>query len=359
MSAGRRVTLVVVATVGVACATPADESATQLGGEPSMQPPVHLAVAGNKSVEVLGLRRWTLAMVQDSLAKYAPTDSLHHHACAATLRHKLGFADAAAMTFVSTFEDGDKTTTTETVIVSVREPQDSAGVRYRFMPDDSSTSIPDWRSTNEIIRKDGRAILSIAELHLSGTRRMLEGADARQRAAVERAVAFIRARTAETDRRQALTAIREAPNMIDRSIAALILSNFPDHDESWRSLVAALREDAPNVLSPAGIADDVLTQLIERAPRPIDWTPEAETIHAILDGTALFKLPTLIAVLLKTGVGPRDAVPFLRGGGEMLSTHNASSHSQIAAPAHQLLVKLRGEDLGRESNAWRAWIAGL
>ena len=113
------------------------------------------------------------------------------------------------------------------------------------------------------------------------------------------------------------------------------------------------------MLSPAGLADEVLRHFIARAPRTVDWLPEAETIRAILDGTALFRLSTLIDVLVKTGAGPRDAVPFLRDGGEMLVTRSASAHSDVAAPAHLLLVKLRGEDLGPETNAWRAWIAGL
>jgi len=63
------------------------------------QPPAVLNVA-NKQVEVLGLRRWTLVMIQDSLDKYAPGENLASHACAAVLRYKLGFADAASHTFV-------------------------------------------------------------------------------------------------------------------------------------------------------------------------------------------------------------------------------------------------------------------
>ena len=46
-------------------------------------------------IEIIGLREWTLEMVQDSLAKYAPEDGLATHACAAALRTKLGFADAS------------------------------------------------------------------------------------------------------------------------------------------------------------------------------------------------------------------------------------------------------------------------
>ena len=55
-----------------------------------------LPLRDGRVVEVLGLRRWTLAMLQDSLARYAPGERLERHSCAAALRYRLGFADAAA-----------------------------------------------------------------------------------------------------------------------------------------------------------------------------------------------------------------------------------------------------------------------
>ena len=59
------------------------------------------------------------------------------------------------------------------------------------------------------------------------------------------------------------------------------------------------------------------------------------------------------------GVGPAQAVPFLKGGGEMLLNYLASDQPLLADPAHALLVRLRGDDLGTNVSAWRAWIAGL
>ena len=58
-----------------------------------------LTLPDGGTVEMLGLRRWTIGMLQDSLAKYAPADSLQSHACAATLRYTLHFADAASTTW--------------------------------------------------------------------------------------------------------------------------------------------------------------------------------------------------------------------------------------------------------------------
>ncbi|HEY8176041.1 MAG TPA: hypothetical protein VIF32_10130, partial [Gemmatimonadaceae bacterium] len=81
-----------------------------------------LNLPGKKSVEVIGLERWTIAMIQDSMAKYAPGESLASHACAAVLRYKLGFADASATNYLFV----TPADTTEQMLVAVVEPQDSA-----------------------------------------------------------------------------------------------------------------------------------------------------------------------------------------------------------------------------------------
>jgi hypothetical protein len=78
-------------------------------------------------VEVTGLERWTIQMLQDSLGVYSPGDSLQSHACAAVLRYKLHFADASSTTFMGMNGPGD---TTRYTLVHVIEPQDSARVHH-------------------------------------------------------------------------------------------------------------------------------------------------------------------------------------------------------------------------------------
>ena len=90
-------------------------------------------VLPGKAVEVLGIERWSLRMIQDSLDKYAPGESLVSHTSAAVLRYKLGFADASSNSYRMS-ED-----TLERVVVAVVEPQDSARVRHGTLPMDSTT----------------------------------------------------------------------------------------------------------------------------------------------------------------------------------------------------------------------------
>ena len=330
----------VVAAAVVAAPSPADAQRSESVTLPSWL-----------TVEVLGLRKWTLAMLQDSLAKYAPGDSLQSHACAAVLRYKLGFADASSTHFI---DERAK----EQVVVSVREPQDSARVHYRAMPLDTTNARARWSIVTGAIASRPAAFWPAEREYLSTDRRasvtgFRSPADSVAGMAL---ITYLRTRTADRDRREALNALAHAPNMYDRVTAALILANFGARDDTWWALGDALRESDGLV---KGVAGDVLKSLSERSRHSVQWGPAAHGIRAMLDGTSLFELPQLIGVLTRTGAGPADARPFLRGGGEMLLAYLGSTNAYLSGTSHQLLVQLRGSDLGTGVGPWRAWIEGL
>ena len=311
-----------------------------------------LRLADGRTVEVLGLKHWTLAMLQDSLAKYSPGDSLQSHACAVVLRYKLHFADAASNEV--SMGDGSP----NHVVVTLREPQDSNRVHYRMMPLDSTNPLPRWaRATASLARHPGLFQMAIGTLYLDPTSqaapRFRSVADSAEAVSV---VEFLRARTAEKDRLEGLDALAHASNMNDRVIAALILINFGSRDDTWWALVDAMRESDGPV---KGFAARALEALSTRSTRTVNWRPRNEGIHAMLDGTSLFVLPALMEVLLKTGVGPANARAFLRGGGEILLAYLGSAEPMLARASHALLVQLRGQDLGLAVDPWRKWVASL
>ena len=63
--------------------------------------------------------------------------------------------------------------------------------------------------------------------------------------------------------------------------------------------------------------------------------------------------------LVRTGIGPANAPALLRGGGSLLLDYIGSGTPLLAYRSHELLVKLRGADLGANVEAWRTWIASL
>lgn len=314
------------------------------------QTPAELTLPDGRTVEVLGLRRWSLAMLQDSLARYAPGDSLQTHSCAGALRYKLGFADAAATTYVL------RPDLPARVVVSVREPQDSSRVRYRVLPMDTTRGRVEWRAVTEVMRTAPAAFWPAVDAYVKRAAALPQLRTAADSAAALSALEFLKARTAERDRLAAHAALLRSPNVFDRATAALILYNFRGRDDTWRALAETLRESDGLARS---VASTVLLELAYSSPRPVDWTPAAAGINAMLDGTSLFGVPTLIEVLTRTSVGPPQARAFLRGGGEMILAYLGSGTTMLSSPAHKLLIQLRGSDLGDAPGPWRAWIAGL
>lgn len=315
------------------------------------QEPPTLRLPNGAAVEVLGLRRWTIAMIQDSLGRYSPKDSLQSHACAAVLRYKLKFADASAALFMS--EDGKDPPFT---VVTVREPQDSALVHFRVLPFDSVSPEPTWTSVTDALSRGSRATAMAVRTYLNPSVALPPSATAADSTEAGALVAFLRARTSDEDRRKALRVLESGPNMYDRMAATLVLANFSERDDTWWALIDAMRETDGPV---KGYATDVLRSLGLRYPRKIDWRPRREGLRAMLNGTSLFVVPTLLDVLVRTEIGPDDASALLRGGGEILLEYLRSSKPYYSRPSRALLVKLRGEDLGAVPEPWRAWIAAL
>jgi hypothetical protein len=317
----------------------------------SAQGPARIALPDGRRVEVFGLRRWTIGMVQDSLKKYSPSDSLTSHACAAALRHALGFADAGSWLFVF---DGD---TASQATVLLREPQDSARVHFRALPVDTVNPRRAWRVATRALETHPAAFRSVMRQRLADTLRRRDPLrDSGDVAAALRLQRFLAAQRGTRARDAALHALSHAPNRDDRSVAALILAGFPESDAVRRGLLDAVRDPDDQVSSVVADAADAMSRL---HPRTVDWRPVGSGIRAMLDGTALFRLATVVDVLTRTGVGPRDAALLLRGGGAMLVDVLESDHSFFSSRSRALLTQLAGRDLGPNPGPWRTWIATL
>jgi xanthine/CO dehydrogenase XdhC/CoxF family maturation factor len=306
----------------------------------------------DRTVEFIGLRSWTMAMVQDSLAVYAPGDSIHTHTCAAALRYRLGFAEAASVVYL----DGGR----PYVLVSVVEPQDSARVRHRDLPRDTTSFREPWSEAVAVIRMrpdlfqiavDGYAP-DFAVRGLQPPPHL--GQDSAQ---VLRVWGFLATRRSQADYQAAAAVLTgSAPSLYDRMVAAAILANFADRDSTWWVLVDALRESDGPVKA---IAGTVLAASASREPRAVHWRPAAPTIHALLNGTGLFEFRRVLEWLPRMGAGPEYSREFLAGGGEMVLAYLAAEHGPSRDLAHRFLVAMRGEDCGDGADCWRDWISSL
>ena len=275
------------------------------------------------TVEVLGLRSWTIAMLNDSLRKYEGYDltTKQAHACAATLRYKLGFPDAAAIMLPGT-------STSAYWLVTLVEPQDSARVRYRKLPLDTTGGRPDW----------------------ADARRMLKGQDS------EGLQTWLAAHKTAGDYAVALTVLQRDSNMLDRILALHLILPFLDDDRTWTALAEGLLESDGPV---RGMAMQFLRGLTASGKKPKDLKSIFPALHAVLDGTSQMLMPQIIPLILALHPNQEFASPLLKGGGQMLLAHAGSQNRTVRQPALALLAALSPKNYGRDMDQWAVWVRSL
>lgn len=308
-------------------------------------------------LELIGLKRWTIPMIQDSLRRQAPELSLLSNACAAILREKLKFADASAVHY-TTIRDGKATK--PYVAVTVVEPQDSALVRYRGPFRDSLPDHPAWGVVRDLFERDRRsfehALMRPDFLLGDGP---FNDADSAQRRAPPLPIplrAFLQAHRAPSDRELALTTLAQDGNWRNRMAAVVILANFAHEDSAWWALADALRDPVGFV---SGSAEQLLRSLRHAATRRVDWGPATGTLRAILDGTNLFAHDDLMELLAATQVDPALARPLLKDGAYLVLAKLRSQGDREHEAARRFLVQIAGRDLGNDPVAWEEWVRGL
>jgi hypothetical protein len=317
---------------------------------PSISHSQNVLETAKTRVEVLGLKRWTVPMIQDSLARYAPQDSLTSHACAVILRDKLKFADAAA----SYFERDSAGR--ELIVVAVVEPQDSALVRYLSPAPDSlpdvaqySAAIASFRDYNMdfqkliqdsafLVGRSGPRKDDAAWIRLEPVRRLIS----REHNAA--------------GRRRATRVLARDRNPYNRVMAATVLSGFPESDATWMALANEFRYPYGMV---SGTASQILVTLARYTPRRIDWRPALDGITAIMAGTNLFAQVPLIEILARTKISPTLAGPIMRAGAPFLLARVSASPQAGSYSARQLLEQLSGQSHGSDVSAWARWAETL
>jgi hypothetical protein len=277
------------------------------------------------TVEVLGLRQWTIAMLNDSLRKYEGYDLSTEgaHACAATLRYKLGFPDAAAIMLPGT-------PTKSYWVVTLVEPQDSNRVRYRKLPLDTTGGRPEW---------------------VEGRRRLKNRKDP---AALEQ---WFSEHTTSTEYETALTVLQRDSNMLDRILAGRLAFQFLDHDDrAWTALAETLLESDGPV---RGTGMQLLENAIASGKTPKDLNAIFPALHAVLDGSSQALMPEIIPLILALGPKESFAVPLLKNGGRMLLAHASAQHRLVRTSAIRLLAALSPKNYGRDIDQWTAWVRSL
>ncbi|MHB1265944.1 MAG: hypothetical protein ACYC1S_16275 [Gemmatimonadaceae bacterium] len=319
----------------------------------------HYAVKGG-DVVVMGLRRWSLRQLTDSLQRVRPGLELHEAACMAVLKGDLHFPDALVERH--SWQASPDGPMKQYVIVKLVEPQDSARVAWdRTGRDSARVLVPDYApqlsaATDSLGRFWVGKLLWPLQFYGDSARMAWAASQppAARAADAKRLWEFLRARRDEASRGRAMAVLRDDANYANRFMALAVLSNFADHDSTWYAVVGALRDGDEAVRS---AAEQVLPTL---ATRRVNWRPVAPAPRMLLAGTNVSATEAVMELLAKTAVSPALRTDLLKDNGEWVLVHLESPAPGAADAAHDLLVALAGgKDLGRTVAPWRRWIAGL
>lgn len=337
----------------------------QLRGQESSVP---LRVESYRSptglVEVIGLRRWNLSMLRDSVRVRVRGLDLQDAACMVVLRDSLHFQDASVNVMSFAAEEGAPVE--RFTLIELVEPSDTARVRWRGALADSFRVLrPGYAplvmgATDSTGFFDNRRILFPLQFAADPEYRQaaLAGVPAVPRAAAQadadRLAAFLANHRADADWRTAIGVLAHDGDYVNRVSAAVVLANFADRDSTWLSLVEALRDGNQPVRMTA------LTTLQSFKPRAVNWAAAVPTLRALLGGTDAQASDAVFGLLAQTRVSPDLAGPLLGGNAQWVLVHLQAATPYVAEGAHALLVQLHGgRDLGRRPEDWSNWLMQL
>lgn len=303
-------------------------------------------------VEFIGLHHWTIRMIEDSMKVHVPGKPLGQ--CAAVLR-SLGFPSAQSVGW--TTAEGRPST-----LVLLVEPQDSALVRYRKLPEGKSSPVPAWRDGYSTLKDHvGAYQLGAQEFGIYAVRdTVLENLILRSYPGDSAELRFFwhfleRNRNSQSANLAERTLLQDT-SVDNRMVAAAILGAQRGRVRAWYALVKGMRDPDERV---AAAAEMGLTSLLTGAQHPIDWRPALTDVRAILDGTNVLGLRTMLLVLTKTNVDPMLARALVPENGGLVLDILASHSPTHRDAAHAFLVRLAGKDFGPAPANWRPWLRGV
>ena len=304
-------------------------------------------------VEFIGLERWTVSMIRDTMAVRAPGAPLGQRS---VVLRQVGFVSASVLSLEGA--DGRLRR-----VVTVVEPHRAAHIRQRTLSGDSLPNAPAWAdgialfkeqnlAFQSAIQKRGTSLLQDSAA-LSKLRSSLED----DLDGVEAFWRFLDQHRSPADLELALHTLATDRNGTNAAIAAAILTNFPQEPRAWRALLDAMRDSRVHV---AATASQATRGLLGAGERVVDWQPAASSIRALLDGTNVFVLENVLAALTETRISP-DLAPVLLGdgGAELVLARLGATHIGTRRVAHAFLIQISGTDFGEDPVAWREWLRSV
>jgi hypothetical protein len=303
------------------------------------------------TVELIGLRTWTLPMLEDSLHAVDSTISLSSHACAAILRSKLGFPDAAVQVYPAVLTGAER----DRIVITLLEPADSQLVRYRSPSADTMASRPAWQGPIDLFENASGEFQTAIQTSVF-SRHLSPEDSAAMTPTAQQLREFVAQHRTTDDFATAVTTLTEDGNYRNRVVAVLILAGFAAEDSAWWMLTEALRDPDGRV---SATAQQILGWLTQHEARPVTWAPATSTLRDLLNGTDLFAHNLVMEMLARTDVAPTLAPELLVDGGALVLAKVRARDAASRGVATAFLLQLSGRDFGDDAAAWQEWVSSL
>ena len=310
-------------------------------------------------VEFIGLERWTAPELLEAIHRIAPDQPLH--ACAATMKSQLGFADAAVVAHFDSYSREFLMSDEAVPYLVIVGVEDRARVRY--MPVGTETiALPEpWQALKSEAEENFATLVVATEMFHSrhdletlGQRTEFYGIEP---TTLDPIWKRIEALGGEQDLVLAQEVLARDASWSSRATAASVLVNFEDHDAAWHELMSAMIHPEARV---QGAAEAVLRGLIQsERDRPVRWDAARETLLALLEGTNPFVFSTVLRVLAAAEIGPTFGRQLIREAPDLLLAFAGAEHEVTREPAIYLLEIVSGEDFGANPEAWSEWLNRL
>jgi len=305
---------------------------------------------GKGKIEFLGLKRQKPKEVLDRLAALAPGKPVH--ACAAELKSKLGFADAAVILHFG--EDKQMY-----IVVTLAEPEDVGRVKYRpAMPASDSAVLVPWpdgkmiAANPAVLQSATFSYLNLQKGRPDEARKVVEQTFEMKAEVVRPAWEFLQRHADRKDFDLATWTLSHHGDPRMRALAAAVLMNFHNLDAAWWHLADALRDPDQHV---GFTAQQVISTLAKECPRTVDWAPAAPTLRHVLAGTNLFAYAAFLEILTTTKVSANLTDEIIPAGADLLVAHVRAEHKLSRAKAVAFLRQIGGGN-ERSTAEWLEWL---
>ena len=319
-------------------------------------------------VEFVGLEEWTASELFEAIKETDPDNPFH--ACAAVMIRELKFPDAAAFGFFKKQEDGSMKL--YTVVVGV---EDVSHVQYRTAGSEALELPETWQELQTTAADSFQTVSAAVYVHYlltvpdtASQLAELSDEEAEETAhqiaemfgsspeMIDRVSTFIDNNSEDTDFDLALEVLEKAESWSARFVAAIVLAQFPENDESWHNLADSLIDPAMQVRQ---VASKLLQGLVRAEQAvPVQWLESRETLLALIGGTYAFAFNDILDVLVATEIDSEFARELVQQRPKLLLGFVGADHDEFRESAHVFLKTISGEDFDRDIEAWEELING-